>query len=407
MRLAHFILAVLCLFVGSAAAKATYTAQFALTLTPGNKVAAAEIRISPGTGYVRQMTLKMPPEQFSKIAGDGVVDISGAKVTWQVPKTGGRLTYSVLINHARSNGAFDALMTPHWAIFRGDKVFPKAKVKAKGSSLSTLTINIPTHWHANTGYERFVDGVHRFNVVERGRRFDQPSGWMIAGKIANRVELIAGCKVIVAGPEGLGMRRQDMLAFLNYNLPELKRAFGRLPPTLLIVSGPDPMWRGGLSGPNSLYLHMDRPMISENGTSSLLHELTHSITRIRGSSKAPGDADWIAESLAEFYGIEAMRRSGGSSTIRFQETLKDLGKWAAKVKTLRTTHSTGEVTARGVLLLIALDQEIQKASAGKKNLDAVTRILAEKASVTNKDFTDAVRSVLGRDAQSLNTPLLR
>ena len=44
-------------------------------------------------------------------------------------------------------------------------------------------------------------------------------------------------------------------------------------PRLLIVSAGDPMWRGGLSGPSSMFLHSDRPLISENRTSTLLHEL--------------------------------------------------------------------------------------------------------------------------------------
>ena len=50
-----------------------------------------------------------------------------------------------------------------------------------------------------------------------------------------------------------------------------------------VVGAADPMWRGGLSASNSLFLHADRPLISENGTSTLVHELTHVITRVRGA----------------------------------------------------------------------------------------------------------------------------
>ncbi len=395
------------LLCASAQAASEYSAKFLLTLTPGGKTAAAEIQILPKDGYVKTMNLVMPSSRFSRITGDGTVSIKGDQVLWTLPKAGGRLKYAVLIDNKRSNGAFDALMTSSWAIFRGDKVFPKARVRAKGRSVSELMIVVPAVWHANTGYERFKEGEHRFRVFDAKRKFDQPAGWMIAGKIANRAENIAGSKVIVAGPEGLGMRRQDMLAFLNYNLPELKRAFGKLPPVLLIVSGPDPTWRGGLSGPNSLYLHMDRPMISENGTSALLHELSHSITRLRSSKKPSNNADWIVEGLAEFYGIESMRRSGGVSDERFDYTLGELKSWSKAVKSLRVARSSGEITAKAVLVMVNLDREIRQASAGKKNLDQVTKILLEQGSIGNSDFLAAVKQVLGRDAKSLQIAELR
>jgi predicted metalloprotease with PDZ domain len=391
----------------SVQAASEYSAKFLLTLTPGGKTAAAEIQILPKDGYVKTMNLRMPSNRFSRITGDGTVSIKGDQVLWTLPKAGGRLKYAVLIDNKRSNGAFDALMTNSWAIFRGDKVFPKARVRAKGRSISELTIAVPSVWHANTGYERYKEGEHRFRVFDAKRKFDQPAGWMIVGKIANRAEMIAGTKVIVAGPEGLGMRRQDMLAFLSYNLPELKRAFGKLPPVLLIVSGPDPMWRGGLSGPNSLYLHMDRPMISENGTSALLHELTHSITRLRSSKKPSNDADWIVEGLAEFYGIESMRRSGGVSDDRFDSTLAELKSWSKSVKSLRVARSSAEITAKAVLVMVNLDREIRQASGGKKSLDQVTKILLEQGAISNNDFYAAVKQVLGRDAKALQIAELR
>jgi predicted metalloprotease with PDZ domain len=387
-------------------AASSYTARFTLTLGPGAQSAKGEIAVKPGTGYIRTLTLTVPASRYSGMSADGTLaSVAGQKdrMLWTPPSAGGSFRYTVKLSNKRSNGAFDAMANPTWAIFRSDKVFPKAKVRAKGKSDSELVFNIPKAWHVNVGYERIRDGEQRFSVKDAKRSFDAPAGWVIAGQIANRADVIAGTKVIVSGPEGLGLRRQDMLALLSYNLPEMKRAFGAMPKILLIVSGPDPMWRGGLSGPNSLFLHADRPMISENGTSSLLHELTHSITRVRGAK----NADWIAEGMAEFYAIEALRRSGGISDERYKSTLSELKSWSKKVKTLLVERSSAEVTARAALLMIELDAEIQKATNRKKSMDDVTRILIKLGKVSNAEFNKAVQNVLGRPSTTLQSPLLK
>jgi hypothetical protein len=384
-------------------AASEYRTRFSLALNPTANNASGTIQITPGKGYVASLKLNMPTTRYSQIKADGELQIKQDRVTWTPPKTGGSLRYLVSINHKRDSGAFDALMNADWAIFRADKVFPKAKVKAKGQSVSEMIITGPRGWHVNSGHVRNSETQFRFDLNDPDRKFDAPKGWMIAGEIANRAETIAGCKVIIAGPAGLGMRRQDMLAVLNYTLPELKRAFASMPKQLLIVAGPDPMWRGGLSGPNSLYLHMDRPMISENGTSTLLHELTHSISRVRAADRA----DWIAEGLAEFYGIEALRRSGGMTDARYRDTLSELKSWSKNVKSLSVSRSSGETTARAVLLLVDLDQELQKATGGKKNLDAITQALikaGKKATVS--ELRALAEKILGKPSKVLQSALI-
>ena len=168
-------------------------------------------------------------------------------------------------------------------------------------------------------------------------------GWMLAGKIGSRNEKIADVRVVVAAPAGDSARRQDTLAFLKFTLPRIQEVFPHLPPRLLIVSAGDPMWRGGLSGPASMFLHSDRPLISENRTSTLLHELVHIALGIRGDE----ESDWIVEGLAEFYSLETLRRSGSISAQRLQggaaapgavgEALDDVVRQAAR--TARRRHA--------------------------------------------------------------------
>jgi len=72
------------------------------------------------------------------------------------------------------------------------------------------------------------------------------------GKLGVRRERVAGVRVAIAGPEDQQIRRLDMLALLNWTLPELARIVPELPPRLTVVSAGEPMWRGGLSGPQSI-----------------------------------------------------------------------------------------------------------------------------------------------------------
>jgi predicted metalloprotease with PDZ domain len=225
---------------------------------------------------------------------------------------------------------------------------------------------------------------------------------VIAGAVGTRREVLGDTEISVAGPKGDVIRRNDMLAFFNGLVPEFRRAFGPLPPKLLIVSAGDPMWRGGLSGPRSLFLHADRPLISENGTSTLTHELTHVITRIRG---AEGD-DWIAEGLAEYYSIELLRRAGLLSDARADKAQDWMANHGKRVSTLTRNRSQGPRTARAVQLFRELDAEIRKATGNKRSLDDLVRALIPLREVSREDLREQARKLTGSPSRVLATPLL-
>ena len=192
-------------------------------------------------------------------------------------------------------------------------------------------------------------------VDDPSTHFDRPKGWLIAGVLALRRDVIADRAVAVASPEGAGLRSNDILAFVRWTLPSLVQVFPEFPPRLLIVSGPDTMWRGGLSGARSLYLHADRPLISQNGTSTPLHEMVHVASGLHGT----GGADWIVEGLAEYYSVELLRRSNTISQKRFDQSIDTLAQWSAGTKCVATDHSEGTRTAQAVLVMHALDHEIR------------------------------------------------
>ncbi len=195
----------------------------------------------------------------------------------------------------------------------------------------------------------------------------------------------------------------DILTLLTFVWPQVQQLFQRDPAKLLIVGGGEPMWRGGLSGPNSLFMHADRPLVSENGTSSLLHELVHVIARVTDHD----NSDWISEGLAEYYAIELLRRAGGMTEDRYQQVRKHLADWSKDVKSLRGERASGPVTARAVLLLQDLDGEIRKRSNGQRSLDDVMRGLMRLERASTQEFIDISENVMGGRSKVLDTRLLR
>ncbi len=191
-----------------------------------------------------------------------------------------------------------------------------------------------------------------------------------------------------------GLDKEDILAFLRWTVPELQKILPKVPPSVLIVGAGDPMWRGGLSAPASLYLHRDRPLISPDGTSPVLHELIHVFT----SARASIDGDWIVEGLAELYSLEILRRSGGLAEEDFQRALKRLERKGKKGTKLAVSRSTGATTARAAFVLHLLNEEIKKVTQAKKSLDDVFRLVAVAPTpVTTSAFRDMVENVTGTD----------
>jgi hypothetical protein len=300
----------------------------------------------------------------------------------------------VRINHLRDEKSYDARFAPDWAIFRGDDLVPPARLSAeKGStSRSRLTLRLPKGWRAVAPYPRTAEGV--FEIAHAHRRFDRPTGWIALGRLGVLRERVAGASLAVAGPTDQRVRRLDLLALLRWTLPALRDIAGSLPPRLLVVSAGDPMWRGGLSGPNSVFVHSSLPLISRDGTSPLLHELMHATL---GISPGPG-GDWIVEGLAESYSLELLVRSRTLSKKRYQKVLAQLAARGREASRLEVERASGTVTARAVTVLHALDREIRDGSQGARSLDDVVRILVQQSGeVTTQRLRLIAEDLSGRD----------
>jgi len=366
-----------------------YSLRYELRPDPETGGVEVGMRVRQGRSLLREISF--PSASLRDVEGDGQVVVANGRINWQVPAGGGTLRWRALLGNARASGGYDAWLGPDWGLFRAEDVIPRARSRAlKGSrSRTTLAFDLPATWSAVTEYTSLDNPI----IIDRsGRRFDQPTGWIAVGKLGVRRETIAGVRVAIAGPEGQDIRRMDMLALLNWALPELVEILPDALTRLTVFSAGEPMWRGGLSAPASLFVHADRPLISENATSTLLHEVVHTALALR---TRPG-YDWIAEGLAEYYGLVLLRRGHAISEKRFRIALEDQVNWANSATSLCDHASTGPETALAVTLFAALDRDIRKNSEGAANLDDLLKAIVDKRRALDAtDLATAYESLTG------------
>ncbi len=391
--------------VAAAAASPRFGVRYDVGFLPATGEAEVTLTLEPDEAKVKKLVFTMPEDRYSRVAGDGSVTREGDEVVWIPPGRGGALAWRYRIDRKRANGAYDARITRDWAIVRGDRLVPPARVTATRGSRSDarLKLHLPPGWsHADTPWLPAKDG-DGFVVSNGQRALARPTGWMIAGDIGTRRDVVEDMEIAVAAPKGLSTPRMDLLAMLTAVAPSLREAFGQLPEKILVVRAGDPMWRGGLSGPRSMWLHADRPLISENGSSTLMHETIHLVTRIRGVA---GD-DWIAEGIAEYYGTQMLRRGGLLSDARAEKAVAWMRRHGREVRTLHAADSSGKRTARAVALFADLDAEIREGSEGRRSLDDVARaLMRDGARVSTADLREAAEAALGAPSKVLATPLL-
>jgi hypothetical protein len=358
-------------------------------VVPSERLMRVSIETDRGARHLKQAVFRIDPERHSGFSGDGTVEVDGDRVTWVPPPAGGELRYSFRIDHLRDDRGYDSRCTNTWAVFRGGDMVPAARVRFTDGARSRTRLQfvLPEGWSVAAPYTRLRGGVYR--VEHAHRAFDRPTGWFVLGDLGVTIEDVAGTKVAVAGPVRHGVRRLDMLALMRWSLPELNRIIGTPVDRMLVVSAGDPMWRGGLSGPNSMFVHADRPLISNDATSPILHELVHSAM----GAYADDSADWIVEGLAEYYSLQLLMRSG---TLDPERVLEQLA--AGEAAFDGSGRKASSRTWRGVGYFVRLDANIREATEGQQSLDGVLRVLAAIHAETDLDeLRAAVAEATGLD----------
>lgn len=377
-------------------AEPVYDLEYRVRLDTAGRGAHVTLRLRQAGRYLRELDMPTRDGQIRDVKGDGEVSVDGERATWLPPSGGGTLSWFARLEHRRGNERYDAWVAPDWALFRGEDIVPSGVTRTQrgARSRTRLVFELPAGWSSVTPYGGRNDA---YEIANPARRFATPTGWMVAGRIGVRNEHIAGRLVKIAGPTGHGIRRLDMLALLRWTMPDIVRLIPDFPERLTIVSAGEPMWRGALSGPQSLYMHAERPLISENGTSTLLHEVMHVGLGLSGED----GADWIVEGIAEYYSLELLRRTGTLSEERYAAAHEGLARWGRDVEDLCLRHSTGAVTARAVTVMSAVAAELARSGSGAHLDDIVRDMAALDSRITVAGFREIVADKLGRDSRVL------
>ncbi len=380
-----------------------YRVTFEARIIPTEREARIRWTLGAGSSDVRFLRLRIDPKRQTRFRADGELLVEDDRVEWKPPASGGSLRYAVRIDSTRDEGGYDGRCAQDWALFRGGDLFPTARVRTTvgAKSVSTLRLILPEGWTSVTRYAPAQGSS--IDIADPTRKFDRPTGWMLVGKLGVLRERVAGSRVAVGGPVGHGVRRQDILALLRWTLPTLRDILGKLPERIAIVSAGDPMWRGGLSGVGSVFLHADRPLIANDATSPLLHEVFHAATRARSGP----DGDWIVEGLAEYYSLELLVRSRTMSRSRHERALAQL-EARGRGASLRGADSSGAHTARAVSVLRKIDRELRKRSEDRMSLDdVVARLIEQPDEITVARLRAVCEQVVGEDLGALFASLPR
>jgi len=392
------LVALLCLGAAAAPAKESFSIDYIVTISSKNPALARVRWELAGIEEVQELRLQFPAERLDHFQGTGTLEPIAGGLRWIPHGPYAHLTYRAKINHVRGERQrYDSYATSSWVVTRAREIFPRiaidcaARSGEEPKSRARLIFRLPRGWHSAAPLPRLAPDTYRLS--EPGKILDRPRGWFVLGTFALDRQEIAGIMIQVARLPASALSPAELFRFLEPTLPALKKLLRAEPETLLLISAPDPMWHGGISGEHSLYMHANRPLRTPDKTSPYLHELFHVLQPYK-----PGpDADWIEEGLAEFYSLELQRRAGLLSAAAYSRALgyfERYGRWNVDLTQQQDNAATNNSAP---LVMYALDQHIQRLTAGKKRLDDVVTSLAKEGGIVDTArFRREVTAVCGK-----------
>jgi hypothetical protein len=382
----------------AARAKETFSIDYIVTISAQHPRTATVRWELSGIEEVKHLRLHFAADRLDRFQGTGTLQPIPGGLRWVPGGPYAHLTYRVHIDHGRgAHERYDSYAGPDWIVTRARDLFPRIAIncepgrEAGVKSRARLIFRLPNGWHSAAPLARL--GADTYQLSEPGKMLDRPRGWFALGKMTIEHQEIAGTMVQVARAPGASLPAQEIFRFLDGTLPALQKLLNAAPETVLMVSAPDPMWHGGISGYRSFFIHAARPLRTPDKTSPYLHELFH----VLQPYKPAADADWIEEGLAEFYSLELQRRAGLLDAAAYTRALgyfERFGLWNVDLTQQQDNAATNNSAP---LVMYALDQRIQHVTAGKARLDdVVSRLAARGGEVDTSRFRRTVNAVSGK-----------
>ena len=383
---------------GAAAPAETFAIDYIVTVSQRNPAVARVRWELSGSDEVRELRLRFSAERLKQFQASGNLERTADGLRWRPDGPYGHLSYLAVVNHVRGqHQRYDSYATTNWVVTRARDLFPRITIDCeprKGGrpkSRARLIFRLPSGWESAAALPALGPNTYRLN--EPGKMLDRPRGWFALGKFALAHQDIAETMVQVARAPGSALQTESLFRFLAGTLPGLKQLLRSQVETVLLVSAPDPMWHGGISGANSLFIHGDRPLRTPDKTSPYLHEFFHVLQPYKPSA----DADWIEEGLAEFYSLELQRRAGLIDDAAYTRALRYFERYGLWNVDLTQQQDNAATNNSAPLVMYAIDQHIQHATNGKRRLDdVVTRLAEQGGSVDTARFRRTVETVSGK-----------
>jgi hypothetical protein len=387
-----------CATPGDAANKETFSIDYIVTIRAGDTGTARVRWELSGIEEIKHLRLRFESDDVEDLRGTGILQPDDKGLRWIPGGPYAHLSYRIPINRERGESQrYDSYAADSWIVTRARRIFPRIDVTwdtregSKPKSRARLIFRLPNGWQSAAAHER--TGKHVYRLQQAGTVLDRPRGWYGLGELATDRQEIAGIMLRFARVGKAPPHSSDLFEFLAATLPRLRRLLRSEAERILIVCAPDPMWRGGISGENSMFVHSGRRLRTPDKTSPYLHELFHVLQPFRVAE----DADWVGEGLAEFYSVELQRRAGAVDADAFERALRYFEKYGEWNVDLRKQKDNAATNNSAPLVMYAIDQRIQKATAGKKRLDDVVLSLTQEERVIDTAlFRRTVDTVSGK-----------
>jgi len=376
----------------------TYSVQYTIDIDTKSPARARVRWQLAGIDEIERIRFRFDPSRFEGFAGSGTFERRRDELLWTPGGPYAELRYTARLDHRRAAGkGYDSYAGEGWILSRTTAFFPRSAalfrrdVEPSPESRARLALRLPSAWDSATVFP--LEAPQRYIVETPHQRLDHPRGWLLLGHMQRTDVLIGKTALTIARTPGVTRKVEPIARLMTQALPLVTTLFDRPLPRLLIVIGSDPMWRGGLSGEESFYMHDRRPIRTRDHTSPYLHELFH----VAAPFRPHADAHWVTEGLAEYYSIELQRRMGRLSAARFQRALELFAEHGVWHRDFTRTAASALRNNSAPLVMYVLDQRIRAATGGQRGLDAVVTSLArDGGTVSTAHFLGTVQRVAGK-----------
>ena len=350
-----------------------------------------------GANEISEIVWKhVDPQWFKHVTASGrMLHNTPQEWSWFPESLSGQCAYDVVLNRLRNIKGFDSYHGGTWVLTRTADLFPTKRFVHQRPlrALTRVHFVLPTGWSVVSAMRSLDETT--FEARDRGNPLTAPYGWLLIGKLNIHRFTVADVAMTVASPEATHYDDSALIDLVTKTIAYLQKMVHALPEQITIVVGPDPLWRGGLSGEDSLYLNQNLRLIASDYTSTAVHELFH---LAQGFHTVEPEATWIAEGMAEYYSLKILRKIHALSRHRFVKGIRKFDEQALWHRNFLTSDAHEVLYNAAPLVFFYFDELIQESTAHKHSLQAIVKQLHRADQVSTK----ALRELLEKIAPTVN-----